>query len=174
MTYSPFAARIAAVLFVINALGGAATAAPSAAIFPFEIFDTSGEGPTPGRDARLEMATGVLVDAVTKSGLFTPVDLTPFAAEVKSTSPRYDCGDCFLPVARKAGASVAIVPFVHKVSTLITSMDIWVFDAATGATIVHANGQIRGDTDEAYSHGVRFLFRNRIVDIAAPNNAPTK
>jgi uncharacterized protein DUF2380 len=174
MTHSPLAAALAAVFVLMSAAGGAAFAAPSAAIFPFEIYDTSGEGPTPSREARLEMATGVLMEAVTKSGLFLPVDLTPLAAEVKSTSPRYMCGDCFLPVARKAGASVAIVPFVHKVSTLITSMDIWVFDATTGATIVHANGQIRGDTDEAYAHGVRFLVRNRIVDIANASDAPPK
>jgi hypothetical protein len=174
MTLTLLASRIATVLVAMGASGGAAIAGPSAAIFPFEIFDTSGEPQPAGRDARLEMATGVLTEVVTKSGLFTPVDLTPLAAEVKSTSPRYDCGDCFLPVARKAGARVAIVPFVHKVSTLITSMDIWIFDCSTGATIVHANGQIRGDTDEAYRHGVRFLFRNRIVDTEIPDNVPAK
>jgi hypothetical protein len=120
------------------------------------------------------MATNVLIESLTKSGLYTSVDLTPLSAEVSATSPRYDCGQCFLAVARKAGASVAVAPFVHKVSTLITSMDIWIFDAATGATLAHAGGQIRGDTDEAYAHGVRFLVRNRIVDAAEPNAEATK
>jgi hypothetical protein len=77
-------------------------------------------------------------------------------------------------VARKAGAAVAVVPFVHKVSTLITSMDIWIFDVSTGDTIVHASGQIRGDTDEAYAHGVRFLVKNRIVDTRNAEQAPPK
>jgi len=169
-----FAALATAITALCVGASAPAGAAPSAAIFPFEIFDTSGEGPTAGREARLAMATSVLAETLAKSGLLSPVDLTPLAADVKATSPRFECGDCFLPVARKAGAAVAVVPFVHKVSSLITSMDIWIFDAGTGATIVHANGQIRGDTDEAYAHGVRFLVRNRIVDTAGPNDIPAK
>ena len=162
----------AAILFVVSATGGSALAAPSAAVFPFEIFDTSGEQSSAGRDARLEMATRVLAESLAKSELFSPVDLTPLAAEVKATSPRYNCGNCFLPVA--AGAAVAVVPFVHKVSTLITTMDIWIFDVATGDVIVHASGQIRGDTDDAYAHGVRFLVKNRIVDTKNAEEAPAK
>jgi hypothetical protein len=69
---------------------------------------------------------------------------------------------------------VAVVPLAHKISTLITTMDIWVFDVATGKTIVHASGQIRGDTDEAYAHGVRFLVRNRIVDTQQIGEVPPK
>jgi hypothetical protein len=167
-------ARLAALIIAASVIGGPAFAAPAAAVFPFEILDTSGEGPSPGRGARLDMATRVLAESLAKSELFSPLDLTPFAAEVNATSPRFDCGKCFLPVARKAGAAVAVVPFVHKVSTLITTMDIWVFDVATGDTFVHASGQIRGDTDEAYAHGVRFLVRNRIVDTKPTEETPAK
>jgi hypothetical protein len=159
---------------VLGGVGSPAFAAPAAAIFPFEIIDTSGEPPSPDREARLDMATRVLADSLEKSELFSPIDLTRLGVDVQATSPRYDCGKCFLPVARKAGAAVAVVPFVHKVSTLITSMDIWIFDVATGEPVVHANGQIRGDTDEAYAHGVRFLVRNRIVDTKSADGAPAK
>jgi hypothetical protein len=41
-------------------------------------------------------------------------------------------------------------------------MDIWIFDTSTGAVTAHLGGQIRGDTAEAYEHGVRFLVRNRL------------
>ena len=78
----------AAILFVISATGGSALAAPSAAVFPFEIFDTSGEQSSAGRDARLEMATRGLVESLTKSELFSPVDLTPLAAEMPYTLER--------------------------------------------------------------------------------------
>jgi len=53
---------------------------------------------------------------------------------------------------------------VHKVSSLISSMDIWIIDASSGAGVAHLGGQIRGDTAEAYEHGVRFLVRNRLPD----------
>jgi hypothetical protein len=150
----------------VVAAGGAsqAYAASPAAIFPFEIFDTSGEAPRPDLNERLAMATQVLSEALEKTGRYSPVDLAPFSAEVVASAPRYQCGDCFLPIARKAGAAVAVVPVVHKVSSLISSMDIWIIDASSGAGVAHLGGQIRGDTAEAYEHGVRFLVRNRLPD----------
>ena len=85
-----------------------------------------------------------------------------------ATSPRYLCGNCFLPVARQAGAAFAVVAVAHKVSSLITSMDIWIVDTSSEASVAHLGGQIRGDTPEAYEHGVRFLVRNRLIDGATP------
>lgn len=153
-------------------LNGAA-AAPATAIFPFEIYDTSGEPPQPDREERLAMATRVLSEALEKTGRYSPVDLAPFSAAVATTVPRYLCGTCFLEVARQAGATYAVVSVAHKVSTLITSMDIWILDASSGATVAHLNGQIRGDTAEAYDHGVRFLVRNRLPDDAPAGHDAT-
>jgi Protein of unknown function (DUF2380) len=143
-------------------------AAPATAIFPFEIYDTSGEPPQPDLTARLAMATHVLSEALEKTGKYSPVDLGPFATDVAATSPRYLCGNCFLPVARQAGAAFAVVSVAHKVSSLITSMDIWIVDTSSEASVAHLGGQIRGDTSEAYEHGVRFLVRNRLIDGATP------
>jgi len=163
-------ARILTAAFVTTAWVGAACAAQSAAIFPFEIFDTSGEAPQPDLNERLALATRVLSEVLAKTGRYSPIDLAPFSAEITATAPRYQCGDCFLPVARKAGAAVAVVPVVHKVSSLITSMDIWIIDVSSGAGAAHLGGQIRGDTAEAYEHGVRFLVRNRLPDEDPPGN----
>lgn len=169
-------ARISAVVLVIVGwTSAAAAAAPTAAIFPFEIYDTSGEAPQSDLTERLAMATRVLSEALEKTGRYSPVDLGPFSAEVAATSPRYRCGDCFLPVARRAGAVFAVVPVVHKVSSLISSMDIWILDASSGADVAHLGGQIRGDTAEAYEHGVRFLVRNRLpVDALSSDGAGSK
>jgi hypothetical protein len=154
--------RIVAVVSGIVGWTGATLAAPATAIFPFEIYDTSGEAPQADRTERLAMATRVLSEALEKTGHYAPVDLGPFGIEIAATAPRYQCGDCFLPVARKTGAAFAVVPVVHKVSSLVSSMDIWIFDASSGASVAHLTGQIRGDTAEAYEHGVRFLVRNRL------------
>jgi hypothetical protein len=165
-------ARLSAAAFIVAGWTGAAAAAPAAAIFPFEIFDTSGEAPQSDLTERLAMATRVLSEALEKSGHYSPVDLGPFGPEVAATSPRYRCGNCFLPVARQAGAAYAIVPVVHKVSSLISSMDIWILDASSGADVAHLGGQIRGDTAEAYEHGVRFLVRNRLQADEPPGSGP--
>jgi hypothetical protein len=170
MVRSGTLARISAAAFIAVGWTGIAAAAPAAAIFPFEIFDTSGEAPQPDLTERLTMATRVLSEALEKTGRYSPVDLGPFGAEVAATSPRYRCGNCFLPVARQAGAAFAIVPVVHKVSSLISTMDIWILDASSGADVAHLGGQIRGDTAEAYEHGVRFLVRNRLQADDPPDN----
>jgi Protein of unknown function (DUF2380) len=175
MMPSTVMARVAAAVLIVASWTGLATAAPATAIFPFEIYDTSGEAPQPDRAERLAMATRVLSEALEKTGRYSPVDLGPFSAEVAATAPRYRCGDCFLPVARQAGAAFAVASVVHKVSSLVTSMDIWILDASSNATVAHLGGQIRGDTKEAYEHGVRFLVRNRLPDDgAARDAAPAK
>jgi Protein of unknown function (DUF2380) len=166
--------RILIAAVIATGWTGAAGAAQSAAIFPFEIFDTSGEPPQPDRNERLAMATRVLSEALVKTGRYSAIDLGPFSAEMAATAPRYQCGDCFLPIARKAGATVAVASVVHKVSSLVTSMDIWIIDASSGAGIAHLGGQIRGDTPEAYEHGVRFLVRNRLPDEDAAGGAAPK
>ena len=159
---------IAPLVFVMWTMAGAA-AAPATAVFPFEIYDTSGEPPQPDRAERLALATRVLSEALEGTGRFSPVDLGPFSAEVASTAPRYRCGDCFLPVARQAKAAYAVVSVVHKVSSLISSIDIWILDTASGKGVAHVNGQIRGDTPEAYEHGVRFLIRDRLPEEMPPD-----
>jgi hypothetical protein len=123
--------RIVATVFCVVGCTSA-TAAPATAIFPFEIYDTSGEPPRPDLAERLAMTTRVLSEALEKTGRYSPVDLGPFSADVAATSPRYLCGDCFLPIARRAGAAYAVVPVVHKVSSLISSMDIWILDTSSG------------------------------------------
>jgi hypothetical protein len=164
---------LAAIFGVVGST--AAAAAPAMAVFPFEIYDTSGEPPRPDLTERLAMATHVLSEALEKTGRYSAIDLGPFGADVAATSPRYLCGNCFLPIARRAGAAYVVVPVVHKVSSLITSMDIWIIDTSNGAGVAHLGGQIRGDTSEAYEHGVRFLVRNRLPSDAPPgNDAPAK
>ena len=170
-------AVLARILAVILSVMGctAAAAAPATAIFPFEIYDTSGEPPRPDLTERLAMATRVLSEALEKTGRYSPIDLGPFSTEVAATAPRYRCGDCFLTVARQAGAAFAVVSVVHKVSSLISSMDIWILDTSNGAGVAHLGGQIRGDTSEAYEHGVRFLVRNRLPpDASSGDDAPAK
>jgi Protein of unknown function (DUF2380) len=168
-------ARISTAVFCMAVWTGAASAAPATAIFPFEIYDTSGEPPRPDLTERLAMATRVLSESLERTGRYAPVDLQPFRAEVDATAPRFRCGDCFLPVARRAGAAYAVVSVVHKVSSLITSMDIWILDTSNGTGVAHLGGQIRGDTAEAYEHGVRFLVRNRLPDDApSTDSTPAK
>jgi uncharacterized protein DUF2380 len=135
-----------------------------AAVFPFELLDTSGEGEKPGQAERLALATSTLTQALEQSGRYRAVDLAPLAGEIKATEPRYRCDGCWKAVAKKAGAAVGVIPVVHKVSTLISTMDIWIADIESDTWIAHVQGQIRGDSDTAYTRGVQFLVKDRLLE----------
>jgi len=51
---------------------------------------------------------------------------------------------------------------VHKVSTLISSVDLYVADLATSKYIAHADAQFRGDDDRAYVRAFELLVNERL------------
>lgn len=144
---------------VVCLCAGAAQAAPPVkiAVFPFQLLDSSGEGASPGRAERLAAATHQLADALSKTGRYVPVDMTPYAAQIAALQSPEECGECWAKVAQQAGASAEVLPNVHKVSTLISLMTLWIADVTTMQYTARVQGQIRGDTPEAYTRGIDFL-----------------
>jgi hypothetical protein len=132
------------------------------AVFPVELWDTSGEGTKPGQAERLKLATNELTELLDHTGRYRSVDLSRFTARIAATEPRYSCNECWRDVARDAGAELAVVAVVHKVSTLISSVDLYVADLATGKYIAHADAQFRGDDDRAYVRAFEFLVNQRL------------
>jgi hypothetical protein len=133
------------------------------AVFPVELWDTSGEGAKPGQPERLELATRTLARLLEESGRYRSIDLEPFAERLAATEPRYSCNGCWRPVAREASAETAVLAVVHKVSTLISTVDIFIADLRTDSYIAHAQGQFRGDDDRAYVRAFEFLVKQRLV-----------
>lgn len=159
------AAQILMASFVAIVPRGAAALASeprATAIFPVELWDTSGEGTKPGQAERLKLATNKLTELMERTGRYHGVDLSRFATRIAATEPRYNCNECWRDVARDAGAELAVLAVVHKVSTLISSVDLYVADLATGAYIAHADAQFRGDDDRAYIRAFDFLVNERL------------
>ena len=158
--------RRVAVLLCLSlcpSVGAIAAEAPAKiAVFPYEIFDTSGEGVRPGQADRVTTATNLLAKTLKDTGRYDPVDLGPFAKEIAGLQRPEECGECWAAVARKAGAKLEVLPNVHKVSTLITLMTLWFADVGTMKYVAHIEGQIRGDTDEAYARGIAFLVTQEL------------
>jgi len=132
------------------------------AVFPFTIQDTSG-APAPGQRARLDNATKELADTLAATGLYKPVDLTPYAKEIAGMQPPDECGECWADLAKKAGARLEVIPSVQKVSVLISQMTMWFADVQTMKYSRLVQGQIRGDTAEAYTRGIDFLVHEELL-----------
>ncbi len=153
--------KLAAVLACLGSTA-AAQAPARIAVFPFDILDTSGEGVRPGQADRITTATTMLANTLKSTGRYDPVDLARFAKEIAGLQRPDECGQCWAAVAKKAGAQYEVLPSVHKVSTLITLMTLWFADVNTMHYVARVEGQIRGDTDEAYARGITFLVTQEL------------
>ncbi len=142
---------------------GSALAAQRLAVFDVEIYDTSGEGVHADLDERLARISGELREGLAASADYELVDLTPAADRIEALGHIWGCNGCEATIAREFGAATYVTTLIHKVSTLILSIRIQIHDAQTGAVTAVAVADIRGDNDRAWSHGVRWLLRNRIL-----------
>lgn len=159
---------VAALAMTLALLPPAARAdKPRAAIFPFELYDTSlqGEMQGPRRDEqeRLRNLDTQLAKLLAQSGKYQPVSVANTTGETLRT-----CDGCEVDLARKAGAQVSVIGWVQKVSDLILNINIVMRNVATGQMVHAGSVDIRGNTDDSWSRGLAYLVRYRILtDTAA-------
>lgn len=141
----------------------------TAAVFDFELIDTSLEGAMrgaqPAEQARLTLISKRLRELLAQSGRYAPVDIAPAAAAIESAGSLYGCNGCESDIAQQLGAELAIRGVVQKVSNLILNMTIYVTEAGTGGHVAGASVDIRGNTDESWLRGVSYIVRNRLAEI---------
>ncbi len=140
-----------------------AAAAQRTAVFDVEIYDTSGEGAQADLAERLARISDELRQGLAESPDYELIDLSPAADRIAALGHRYGCNGCEAAIAREFGAAAYVTALIHKISTLILMIQITVHDAETGAVTAIGIADIRGDNDRAWSHGVRWLLRNRIL-----------
>jgi Protein of unknown function (DUF2380) len=142
---------------------------PKAAVFDFELLDTSlqGEvnGPQVNEQRRLKDVTEQVRKALAEAGKFVVLDIAPVNAAAHASNLQA-CGGCDVQYAQQLGADLAITGLVQKVSALILNMNIYVRDAHTGRLITSMSADFRGNTDETWSRTASYLLRNRLL---APN-----
>jgi hypothetical protein len=162
----------ATALFVLSP--AAVSAAPvKTALFGFEFFDDTLDARPQvlaEQAERLKRINGELEALLAQSGDMTLVDLAPEAARIADLAPFYKCNGCEREIARDAGARLEVVGVVRKISNLILSFVLEVRETGEDGRVLRA-GQvdIRGNTDESWLRGVRYLVKNRIL---APGQPP--
>jgi hypothetical protein len=160
---------VSAVLIGVSLLWCAATDAreQSAAIFDFELTDTSRVNQLAPHDAehqaRLALVTERLRKRLAESGRFAVVDIAPVAKEARGSNLQA-CGGCDVTLAQRLGAELAVTGEVFKISNLILRMTIFVRDTKTGRNVAVANASLRGNTDESWTRAVDWLVRYQLLD----------
>jgi hypothetical protein len=96
------------------------------------------------------------------SGRFSLVDIAPIASEARASNLQA-CGGCDMLLVRRIGAELAITGTVQKVSNLILSINIYVRNASSGATIAAMSADMRGNADETWSRTLDWLVRHQFL-----------
>lgn len=159
------------------AVFGAQAAPVKTALFGFEFFDDTLEpqffGHRTDQDVRLELVNRELAKLLTQSGQVTLVDLAPEAERIKELAPLFKCNGCEEDVARAAGAQLEVLGVIRKISNLILTFTLVVREVGGEGRVVRAGDvQIRGNTDDSWLHGVRYLMKNRILAPGLPPLGP--
>lgn len=142
-------------------------AAPKVAVFGFELFDTSLQGEMEGTDpadqARLALVEQELRERLDASGRYQIVDTAGLADDIERAGRLRTCNGCEVALADRLGADLALVGWVQKVSNLILNINVTIRDVPTGELVFASSVDIRGNTDESWRHGIRYLLKNRLL-----------
>ncbi len=148
------------------AISTPALAVPKVAIFPFDIRDVEIEGdlmaqPKEEDVRRMRLVADELKTLMQKAGTYEVVDTTPLAAEIEKASPFSKCGGCEAALGKQAGADLAVTGYVDKLSDALISLQLFARDTTTGEVKKSMSAEIRGNTDDLWLHGIRWLWKNR-------------
>jgi Protein of unknown function (DUF2380) len=157
----------AALHFLLAATIAGAAEPPRLAVFDLELIDTSLEGEMAGADpaeqVRLRLVQAELRRSLEESGRFELVDTAPVADQVAVAGRLRSCNGCEVPIARSLDADLALVGWVHKVSNLILSVNVVIRNVSTREQVFGSSVDIRGNTDESWLHGIRYILNNRLL-----------
>jgi hypothetical protein len=137
------------------------------AVFDFELIDTSlqgeMEGIDPADEARLRMIEAALRQRLEQSGRFELVDTAPVADQIDAAGLLWSCNGCEAGIAKRLNAEYALVGWVQKVSNLILNLNVVIRDTSTREQVFARSVDIRGNTDESWRHGIRYLLENHLL-----------
>jgi hypothetical protein len=161
---------VAALLAVMTLLGAPADAQTPAplAIAAFDFRDTSGEP----RDQTAEHAARVkLFDAALREKLTgqSPVRIVPLTCREEPCSARNAGVETLIAQAQGAQARYLLIGEFHKISTLIGTVKLAMYDLGAHKVACDRSFSYRGDNDEAFAHAARFAARD-IAQNCLPQN----
>lgn len=142
-----------------------AAAQDKVAFFGLTMLDTSLQtaalGPDPAEAARLEALEKVVAERFQAEG-YELVDLAPEKVAIDRVANLAKCYGCDTRIAQRLGAGFSLVGEVQKVSNLILTMNLQLRDANSGDLVKAGVVDIRGNTDDSWSRGMRYILNNRI------------
>ena len=133
---------------------------PTVAVFDFALTNTSPAPSTPEELARLRRLDQQLKDGLRSH--FKLIDVGPVQDRLARVDSIRGCNGCELDLARELGAQQVAYGWVQKVSNLILNVNLVVEETSTGRTLRAESVDIRGNTDDSWTRGLRYLLNERM------------
>ncbi|MBB5764261.1 hypothetical protein HNR01_003900 [Methylorubrum rhodesianum] len=144
---------------------GVARAEPEkAAVFDFQFAKGAPTEPSEAEHERLRRTSETLRALMAESGRYTLVSTDPVREEVAKSADLRACNGCAEDFARRLGAHTVVTGEVQKVSNLILNINVYVKPLAAGAPERAYSVDLRGNTDESFDRGIRYLVKNRLLE----------
>lgn len=158
-----------AVILVLGALEAHALKAhaaevPKVALVSMELINTSLQPTTDAERARLDKIKTELGQLLDASGRYKVLPLPDEVAKAAAARPNIaGCAGCQIDWGKQAGADLVVWGTVQKVSNLILNINVYMDDVKTGKSVFGTSVDIRGNTDESWDRGIRYLVKNNIL-----------
>lgn len=141
-----------------------AHAQETVAFFGITLLDTSlqtsvGEDIPPER-ARIALLEDMVRARFLEEG-YVLVDVEPARTEIERVVNLAKCYGCDTRIATQLGADYSLVGEVQKVSDLILAMNLQLRAADSGDLVKGGVVDIRGNTDDSWTRGMRSILKNR-------------
>lgn len=153
------------ILLIVLLTSVSARAEDKVAFFGLFLLDSSLQTTELGRDpaeiARLEMLNRMISERFRAEG-YNLVDLQPAQTDIDRYVNLAKCYGCDIRIAQKLGADFSLVGEVQKTSNMILAMNLQLRSADTGEMVKGGVVDIRGNTDDTWNRGMRYILNNRI------------
>lgn len=138
------------------------------AVFSFELIDSSIQGEVEGQNhadlRRITMIEDELKRQLNASDRYLIIETDEAADAIEAVGYLHGCNGCEATIAKGLGADQALIGWVQKVSNLILNLNVGIRDAETKRKVFAASVDIRGNTDESWRHGIRYLVKRRMFN----------
>ena len=166
-TKSTRALLSAALAIGLAIAAGTAQAEPEkVAVFDFQFAQGAPLPPTEDDQARLKRTADEFRQLLKDSGKYEVISTEPVKDQVAKTVDLRSCGGCADEMGRKLGADATFVGEVQKVSNLILNMNVYLKGTKEGAREQAFSVDLRGNTDESFDRGIKYLVKNQLMERA--------
>ena len=143
-----------------------ATLPKKLAMLDFELIDITGEtAKDEAQKIRLQQISRQLRAAFIDNNLYQVVDNAPATAMIADMSSRFalhDCNGCDVDIGKALKVDRVMTAWVQKVSNLILNINIQIRNVDTGLVMLNKSVDIRGNTDDSWHRGVRYMVRSMV------------